>query len=143
MALNIQKALLGQLREHGEQTYPNECCGVLVGEIDDMGSKTVKRVVACDNSRTDSPRSRYHICPDELIRIQREATLAGQEILGFYHSHADRPARWSSTDLDEAHWTGYSYVITSVEKGKAAVTHSFLLLGDEQTKRFESEAIEV
>ena len=143
MALRIQKGLLDQLREHGEQTYPHECCGVLVGEFDDAGNKTVKTVVGCGNTRTDSPENRYHIDPAELIRIQREAALAGQDIVGFYHSHPDWPSKWSSTDLDEAHWTGCSYVITSVAHGKAALTNSFLLLGEEQSKRFEDEAIEV
>jgi proteasome lid subunit RPN8/RPN11 len=143
MILTIQKALLDQLRNHGEQTYPHECCGVLVGEFDEAGNKTVKNVVACGNTRTDSPQNRYHISPAELIRIQREAALAGQDIVGFYHSHPDWPARWSSTDLDEAHWTSCSYVITSVENGKAALTNSFLLLGEEQSKHFADESIEV
>jgi proteasome lid subunit RPN8/RPN11 len=143
MTLKIQKALLGQLRNHGEQTYPHECCGVLVGDFDDAGNKTVKSAVACGNTRTDSPQNRYHISPGELIRIQREAALVGQDIVGFYHSHPDWPAKWSSTDLDEAHWTGCSYVITSVERGKAVLTNSFLLQGAEQDKHFEDEAIEV
>ena len=81
--------------------------------------------------------------PAELIRIQREAREAGHNIVGFYHSHPDWPARWSSTDLDEAHWTGCSYVITSIEKGKAAGTSSFLLRGGDEAKHFEEEAIEV
>jgi proteasome lid subunit RPN8/RPN11 len=63
--------------------------------------------------------------------------------VGFYHSHPDWPPRWSSTDLEEAHWTGCSYVITSVERGKAAVTNSFLLCGGEAAKHFAEEAIEV
>jgi proteasome lid subunit RPN8/RPN11 len=100
-------------------------------------------VLACGNTRTDSPQNRYHISPAELIRIQREAALADLDIVGFYHSHPDSPAKWSSTDLDEAHWTGCSYVITSVEDGKAVLTTSFLLLGEEQIKHFEDEVIEV
>ena len=76
----------------------------------------------------DSPENRYHIDPAELVRIQRKAALTGQDIVGFYHSHPDCPAKWSRTDLDEAHWTGCSYVITSVEHGKAVQTNSFLLL---------------
>ncbi len=143
MALKIQKGLLDQLRGHGERTYPHECCGVLVGEFDDAGNKTVKTAVACGNTRTDSPENRYHIDPAELIRIQREAALTGQDIVGFYHSHPDCPAKWSRTDLDEAHWTGCSYVITSVEHGKAVQTNSFLLLGEEHGKRFEDETIAV
>ena len=142
MALIISTSLFEQLRQHGEQTYPHECCGVLVGEFDEAGNKTVRTVVRCGNTRTDSPHNRYHISPIELVRIQRESRLAGDDIVGFYHSHPDHPAEWSSTDLAEAHWTGCSYVITSVEKGKAGLTNSFLLLEEAETKRFEDESIE-
>jgi proteasome lid subunit RPN8/RPN11 len=142
MALVISTLLLDQLRAHGEQTYPHECCGVLVGEFDEAGNKAVKTVVACGNTRADSPHNRYHISPIELVRIQREARTAGLDIVGFYHSHPDHPAQWSSTDLAEAHWTGCSYVITSVENGKAVLTNSFLLVEEAESKRFVNEAIE-
>jgi proteasome lid subunit RPN8/RPN11 len=99
--------------------------------------------VPCGNTRTDSLANRYHISPSELVRIQREAMLAGQDIVGFYHSHPDHPARWSATDLAEAHWTGCSYVITSIEKGRAVLTNSFLLLDQEEAKHFEDELLEV
>jgi proteasome lid subunit RPN8/RPN11 len=143
MALKVQKLILEQLRQHGEETYPHECCGVLLGEVDDSGHRTVKAIARCSNTRTDSPHNRYRISPAELVRIQFEATAAELNVVGFYHSHPDGPARWSSTDLGEAHWTGCSYVITGVENGKAVLTSSFLLHGHEQAKRFEEEAIEV
>jgi proteasome lid subunit RPN8/RPN11 len=141
MALIISSSLFEQLRQHGEQTYPHECCGVLVGEFDEIGDKTVKTVVRCGNTRTDSPHNRYHISPAELVRVQRQSRLTGHDIIGFYHSHPDHPAQWSSTDLAEAHWTGCSYVITSVEKGRAVTTNSFLLLEEDESKRFADEAI--
>ena len=143
MALKIPGPLYDQLRQHGEATYPHECCGVLVGEFDEAGGKVVKGAVACGNTRTDSPANRYHISPSELVRIQREAMLAGHDIVGFYHSHPDHPARWSATDLAEAHWTGCSYVITSVDQGRAVLTNSFLLLDQEEAKRFEDEELKV
>ncbi len=143
MVLRIPKTLLDQLRRHGEETYPHECCGVLVGAFDDAGGKTVETLVKCGNTRTDSPENRYHISPAELVRIQREALLAGHDIVGFYHSHPDHPAQWSATDLAEAHWTGCSYVITSVEHGHAELTHAFLLQGQEEVKRFVDEVLEV
>jgi len=143
MALKISDAHYNQLRQHGEATYPHECCGVLVGDFDEAGGKAVKAVVQCGNTRTDSPANRYHISPSELVRIQREAMLAGRDIVGFYHSHPDHPARWSTTDLAEAHWIGCSYVITSVENGHAVLTNSFQLLGPEEDKRLEDEQLEV
>ena len=78
------------------------------------------------------------------MRIQREGRERGEDIIGFYHSHPDHPARWSATDFAEAHWIGCSYVITSVEKGKAAITNSFELAGsDEGDKQFLDERIEI
>jgi proteasome lid subunit RPN8/RPN11 len=143
MALKIPNALHKQLRQHGEETYPHECCGVLTGGIDEEGRKTVQAIVRCGNTRTDSLANRHNISPAELVRIQREAALAGRDIVGFYHSHPDHPAQWSATDLAEAHWTGCSYMITSVERGRAMLTNSFQLLGQEENKRFEDEHIEV
>jgi proteasome lid subunit RPN8/RPN11 len=144
--LKITQIAYAALRRHGEQTYPHECCGVLLGHFDDDGanSKTVTRVAKCGNTRADSPHNRYHIDPKELIQIQREARDRGEDILGFYHSHPDHPAKWSPTDLAEAHWFGCSYVITSVEKGKPTITNSFELSGsDESEKKFIEEKIEV
>jgi proteasome lid subunit RPN8/RPN11 len=140
------------LRQHGEETYPHECCGVLLGRFDNNGaesvsesvSKTVSRIARCGNTRADSPHNRYQIDPRELIRIQREGRERGEDIVGFYHSHPDHPAQWSPTDLAEAHWFGCSYVITSVEKGTATITNSFELTGtDEADKKFVDEKTEV
>ncbi|MGC1962781.1 MAG: M67 family metallopeptidase [Candidatus Sulfotelmatobacter sp.] len=132
------------LRRHGEETYPHECCGVLLGRVDDGGLRIVTSTARCGNTRTDSPQNRYNIDPRELVRIQREGRERGEDIVGFYHSHPDHPARWSSTDLAEAHWPGYSYVITSVEKGKASITNSFeLTSSDETLKQFVDEGIEL
>ena len=131
------------IRRHGEETYPHECCGVLLGQSDEDG-RAVTKTVRCGNTRSDSPHNRYHIAPQELVRIQRQAREAGLEIVGFYHSHPDHPARWSQTDLAEAHWIGCSYVITSVERGHASITNSFLLAGEtEENKHFDDEEIMV
>ncbi|HVJ07275.1 MAG TPA: M67 family metallopeptidase [Acidisarcina sp.] len=143
MTLKISSEHFEYLRRHGEETYPHECCGVLVGQAGDAGSRTVLDVIRCGNTREDSPRNRYQIDPRDLIRIQRESHMAGREIVGFYHSHPDHPAQWSVTDLAEAHWTECSYIITSVEQGEAALTNSFLLLGEEETKHFEEEEIQI
>ena len=117
---------------------------MLLGHFEDDGAKTVTRIARCGNTRADSPHNRYHIDPKELIRIQREGRERGEDIVGFYHSHPDHPAQWSPTDLAEAHWFGCSYVITSVEKGKAVLTNSFELTGsDEVEKKLVDEKTEV
>jgi len=141
--LKIAKTEFDQIRRHGEETYPHECCGVLLGQMND-DHRLVTSVAGCANTRNDSPHNRYNIDPRELIRIQREGRGRGEDIVGFYHSHPDHPPRWSSTDLAEAHWIGCSYVITSVEKGKAAITNSFVLTGsDENDKHLVDETVEV
>jgi proteasome lid subunit RPN8/RPN11 len=142
--LNLSQSDYQALRRHGEETYPHECCGVLLGRFEDDGSKAVSRIARCGNTREDSPHNRYHIDPKELVCIQREGRERDEDIVGFYHSHPDHPARWSVTDLAEAHWFGCSYVITSVENGVAAITNSFELAGvDESDKKFVDEKAEV
>jgi proteasome lid subunit RPN8/RPN11 len=142
--LKIPRPIYDSLRLHGEETYPHECCGVLLGHFEGDGSKTITSISRAGNTRDDSPHNRYNIDPKELIRIQREGRARGEDIVGFYHSHPDHPAEWSSTDLAEAHWIGCSYVITSVEKGKAALTNSFELTGtDEDNKKFVDETAAV
>jgi proteasome lid subunit RPN8/RPN11 len=141
--LKIDKSNYDALRQHGEETYPHECCGVLLGRAEG-DERIVTSIVRAGNTRTDSPQNRYHIDPRELIRIQRQGRERGEDIVGFYHSHPDHPARWSATDLAEAHWLGCSYVITSVDHGRAKITNSFALLGDhELQKHFVDEQIEV
>jgi proteasome lid subunit RPN8/RPN11 len=141
--LKIRAKDYDEIRRHGEETYPHECCGVLLGQMED-DVRTVTSTARCGNTRTDSPQNRYHIDPKELVRIQREARGRKEDIIGFYHSHPDHPAQWSKTDLEEAHWIGCSYVITRVASGKADVTNSFELTGmDEADKAFVDEKIEV
>jgi len=142
MALRIGKSEWEQLRTHAEETYPNECCGVLLGQMDEKRGKTVESLAPCENQRFDSSHNRYLIDPLELIHIQQDARARGQDIVGFYHSHPDHAAQWSTTDLAEAHWTGCSYVITSVLNGIACDTNSFELRGEDDNKRFEDEEIE-
>lgn len=141
--LKLSQKEYSEIRRHGEETYPHECCGVLLGQMDG-DVRTVTSTARCDNTRTDSPQNRYHIDPKELIRIQRQGRERGEDVIGFYHSHPDHPAHWSPTDLAEAHWIGCSYVITRVVEGKADVTNSFELTGtDEANKAFVGEKLEI
>jgi len=141
--LRLNEQVYHAIRRHGEETYPHECCGVLLGRSVD-GANEVDEAVRAGNTRTDSAHNRYNIAPQELVKIQRQGRERGLDIVGFYHSHPDHPAQWSKTDFAEAHWLGCSYVITAVEKGVAKATNSFLLSGTtEEDKAFEDEAVEV
>lgn len=131
------------IRAHGEDTYPHECCGALLGASTPEGWQ-VTAAVQAGNTRTDSAHNRYSIAPLELVRIERDARQQGLQIAGFYHSHPDHPAQWSATDFAEAHWLQCAYVITAIVEGNAAVTNAFLLTGpSEEEKRFEQQSIEL
>ena len=150
MSLTLTQSLYDALRAHGEETYPHECCGILLGktqraaspsEADDI---TVHATIRAGNTRTDSAHNRYNIAPQELFAAQRDARKRGLDIVGFYHSHPDHPAQWSPTDFAEAHWFGCAYVITAVAKGQAQITNSFLLTGtSEEDKAFANQPITV
>ena len=145
--LKIPSALYEQLRAHGEETYPHECCGIFLGRATE-GEIAVESLMRAGNTRTDSLHNRYHIDPRELIAAQRESRKLGLDIVGFYHSHPDHPAWWSQTDFAEAHWFGCAYLITAVEgdkqAGSATVSHSFLLTGTtEENKAFQPQSIHV
>ena len=143
MSLTLSQDVYNALRAHGEQTYPHECCGIMLGKTTDDGIQ-VKILVRAGNTRTDSAHNRYNIAPQEIIKAQREGRQLGVDIVGFYHSHPDHPAQWSTTDFAEAHWFDCAYVITAIEKGKAAITNSFLLTGtSEEDKAFQLQEISV
>jgi proteasome lid subunit RPN8/RPN11 len=143
--LKLPESVYMTIRQHGEETYPHECCGVLLGVSAGAGAdliNDVKDAVRAGNTRTDSAHNRYHIAPQELVKIQRLSRERGLDIVGFYHSHPDHPAQWSKTDFAEAHWLGCSYVITAVARGRAEQTNSFLLTGtSEDDKAFADQPI--
>ena len=139
--LRLPRAVFEDLRVHGEETYPRECCGALLGKPGPQGWR-IEALVRATNVRIDF--ARYEIAPAELVKILQEARSRGLEIAGFYHSHPDHPAQWSATDLADAHWMGASYVITEVAEGKAVLTRAWLLTGTrEDDKRFEEQEIQV
>ena len=125
--LTVSADAYAALRQHGEDVYPEESCGVLAGRFEGEAAVVVS-AFRCVNARRDAPRNRYTIDPKELIEVQREIRERGLDIVGFYHSHPDHPAQWSATDLDEACWVHCAYVITSVERGRAGETRAFRLV---------------
>src|SRR5574340_874550 len=96
--LRISQRELDQLRCHGEQTYPHECCGVLLGGVAGE-ERVVRQVVRCDNTRADRPQDRYHIDPRELVTIQRQGRERGWDSLVLFHTQPDQPGRGCRTAL--------------------------------------------
>ena len=101
------------IRRHGQETYPHECCGALLGRDDH-----VVDVVPLPNTTEEGPRRRFLVRPSDYRLSERRASELGVELIGFYHSHPDHPARPSQYDLDHA-WPTFAYVIVSVANGSA------------------------
>jgi proteasome lid subunit RPN8/RPN11 len=138
MTLRLPGALADEIRRHGEAAYPGECCGAMVGRVDGA-AKEVLRLSPAVNRRTDDPH-RYLIDPDDLRRLEREVREAGQEIVGYYHSHPDHPARPSAFDAEHA-WPWYSYLIVRVDRGRGADMASWVL--DDERPLMHPESLDV
>src|ERR1041384_67628 len=106
--LHIDASIDAAIRQHGEATYPHECCGALGGR--DAG---VPATVPLPNTTEEGPRRRFLVRPSDYREAERRTSELGGELLGFYHSHPDHPARPSQYDLDHA-WPTFAYVIVSV-----------------------------
>jgi len=135
--IKIDNDNLSAIRAHGEQDYPYECCGLLIGRFDADGTKTVVETYSISNAREESAkRNRFLIQPEELMRGERYAASKKLEVVGFYHSHPESPAVPSQYDLEHA-WPTYSYIIVSVKNQKAGDLFSWEQ--DPDRSKFESE----
>ena len=101
------------IRAHGHETYPHECCGALIGR-----DGVVAEILALPNTTEEGPRRRFLVRPSDYREAERRASELGAELLGFYHSHPDHPARPSQYDLDHA-WPNFAYIIVAVAAGVA------------------------
>jgi proteasome lid subunit RPN8/RPN11 len=118
---HLAAGVAAAIRRHGEETFPHECCGALIGSND-----RVTHAVALPNTTEEGPRRRFLVRPADYRLAEQQAGALGGELLGFYHSHPDHPARPSQFDLDHA-WPNFHYVIVSVMSGASqAMTVWFL-----------------
>jgi proteasome lid subunit RPN8/RPN11 len=144
--LTLMSSLMVRMHEHLRSGYPQEACGILIGDVvykdAQPADKTVHDLVLVPNVWTveteqEGQRNRYLISPEDVARADREASKRGMDIVGFFHSHPDHPARPSETDREFA-WPNISFVIVSVEAGQAVDTRSWVLLED-RTGFYEEE----
>lgn len=145
-ALWVGQQLVEEIRRHGERTYPNECCGALLGRdsgVKKSGSETPRRVAALlplDNRNDESPCNRFAVTAEDVQEAEAAARSRNLEVIGWYHSHPDHPARPSEFDREQA-WPWYSYIIVSVQKGAAAEMTSWRLNDDRAA--YTAEALEI
>jgi proteasome lid subunit RPN8/RPN11 len=130
ITLSIETELA--IRKEGERAYPNECCGVLLGKCEERSGRmmAVTKILPIENAwEAEEQHHRFVIEPEDFMRAEKEARGQGLDMLGFYHSHPDSPARPSDYDRDHA-LPFYAYIILAVEKGKAAELRSWELTTD-------------
>ena len=135
--LKIADELARRIETHGVETYPHECCGALLGRDDD-GSREIVDLLPLANRRDDSPRNRFEVTPDDVRLAEKTAREKRLDLLGWYHSHPDAPARPSEFDREHA-WPWYSYIIVSVQKGVPRDMTSWRLQDDRAA--YDPEAI--
>jgi proteasome lid subunit RPN8/RPN11 len=135
--LSLTAAVDAAIRAHGAETFPHECCGALIGN---SAAGRVSEVVALPNTTAEGPRRRFLVQPADYRLAEQRATALGGELLGFYHSHPDHPARPSQFDLDHA-WPTFAYVIVSVMSGAAEAMTVWYLADDRST--FEEGELDV
>ena len=122
--LLVDAKIDAEIRRHGEETYPHECCGALVGS-----GNHVTATVALPNTTEEGPRRRFMVRPSDYRVAEQKASELGGDLLGFYHSHPDHPARPSQYDLDHA-WPTFAYIIVAVASGKSAAMTVWYLKED-------------
>lgn len=127
--MTASKEVLDKIRRHGESTYPEECCGLLLG-LPASDGNDVRAAWPAVNRNEDRRHDRYVIDPDDFRAGQKKASSLGLDIVGTYHSHPDHPARPSKTDLETATFPGYTYVIVSVQRGRAVDLTAWALAPD-------------
>jgi proteasome lid subunit RPN8/RPN11 len=128
--LQLSSELEKNIRTDGETAYPNECCGILIGEVDSAGAKIARRTLTINNAREDGEQyHRFLITPEDMLRAEQTARAMKLDVIGFYHSHPDHPSAPSGYDKDHA-LPFYSYVIVSVDNGKAQILTSWELTDD-------------
>ena len=126
--IRIGKKLLTQIKENGERTYNAECCGAIFGKPEN-GSVNIIELLEFNNEHSDNMERRYLISPKQYMQSERTASEKKLDLLGFYHSHPDHPAKPSQFDTDHA-FPNFIYMIVSVQKGKAEDLTSWKLLED-------------
>lgn len=129
MTLILTQEIIQQIHSNGEKAYPEEGAGLLLGVVS-AERRQVRTILALSNAREDEARhNRYLITPQDMLRGEEEAIRLGLDILGVFHSHPDHPNQPSEFDREWA-MPWFSYLITSVNNGKAVASRSWRLIED-------------
>jgi len=136
--IRIEPATWADMVAHARETYPNECCGAMLGTIDG-DEKRVEVSMRLKNAFEGEQAARYELRPEDLMAADREARARKLDLIGIYHSHPDCGAYFSQTDLkNSCPW--YSFVVLSIQKGEFEHANSWLP-NAEQTEAVKEELI--
>ena len=152
LTLKMSTEIAQKIRQHGADTYPHECCGALLGRDADSADepasarsgqllrREILALFPLVNRREDSPHNRFSVTAEDVRDAEKAAREKKLDVVGWYHSHPDHPARPSQYDREHA-WPWYSYVIVSVDAGKPAEMTSWRLNDDRSEYAGEELAI--
>ncbi len=136
--IQLPEEMQHRIELHGEQAYPEECCGILLG-FDNDGDRQVEEIVEIDNHQDENRRRRFLITPDQYRKAEQAAKEKNMQLLGFYHSHPDHPAIPSTFDREHAlPW--FDYIIVSIQNGRATGMASWLL-NEDRSRFLQNEII--
>jgi proteasome lid subunit RPN8/RPN11 len=140
MKLEISSELLDQIHAHGEEAYPGEGAGFMLGNTTgDL--RVVTTILKLPNAREESARhNRYLLTPQDVLHSEQEAAKLGLDVIGVFHSHPDHPNQPSEFDREWA-MPWFSYLITRVNEGKATASRSWRLADDRSA--FDEEMIQI
>jgi proteasome lid subunit RPN8/RPN11 len=134
----VPRGVLATIRMHGRETYPEECCGGLLGEIGDGARVRIVRAERIPNVSREPRRRRFAVDPRDYLRLERRADELRLALVGFYHSHPDHPAAPSEYDREHA-FPFLHYLILSVAGGRPGEATSWVL--SEDRGAFEREEL--
>lgn len=129
LKINLPGEILARIQSHGEESYPEEGAGLMLGR-DDGKTRSVEHLIYLENAREHTARhNRYLITAEDMLAGEKKAEEMGLSILGIFHSHPDHPDQPSEFDREHAiPW--YSYLITSIQGGKAGGSKCWRLRDD-------------
>ncbi|HXQ79144.1 MAG: M67 family metallopeptidase [Thermoplasmata archaeon] len=131
----VSAGFMDEMRAHARESYPDECCGILIGATSEPDGERRRTILAVERSRNEfdgERRRRFLILPEELREVERRTERAGRAVVGFYHSHPDHPAQPSQYDQDHA-WPWYTYLILAVTASDVPRVAAFELDADTST----------
>jgi proteasome lid subunit RPN8/RPN11 len=139
--IELPPSLAEEIRREGEKTYPNECCGFILGQVREDGVKEAETLIQVKNAREAGEQyHRFEIGSDDFMKAENQAHRENQEIIGLYHSHPDHPSHPSEYDREHA-LPFYSYIIVSVDKGRASTIDSWELDALDRSRFIEEKIV--